>query len=279
MNPAIRCWAFEAQLGEGPVWVQSQQKLYFVDIKAPAVHALNPTTGERWRWSMPKAIGWLLPEDEAGLSFIAGLRDGFVRLRLEPDVHVEYLVRPHPDQPELRLNDAKRDGHGRIWAGSMHDLDQSRPDGRLYCLNPDGSWFIADSGYHICNGPTFSNDGRTLFHADSWLGRIYAYDVDSQGALGQRRVWRQFLDGEGFPDGMCTDSEGCLWVAHWGGARVSRFSPDGRLLRSIGLPVSQVTSCTLASDDRLFVTSARVGLSAESVAAEPLAGAVFELRL
>lgn len=276
---ALRNWAFETQLGEGPVWVHAQQRLYFVDIKAPAIHALDPATGERWFWAMPRAICWLLPESDDGRSFVAGFSDGFARLLLEPEVRIEYIVRPHLDLPNLRLNDAKRDRWGRIWAGSMDNTDQSRPDGRLYCLNPDDSWSIADCGYHICNGPTFSADGMTLFHTDSWLARVYAYDFDARGRLGRPRLWRQFSEEEGLPDGMCTDAESCLWIAHWGGSRVSRFAPDGTLLRRIDLPASQITSCTLVGQDRLFVTSARTGLSAAALEAEPLAGSVFELRL
>ena len=274
---AIRQWAFDACLGEGPVWVEEQRRLYFVDIKAPAVHALDPDDGQRWTWRMPSDIGWLLPNDD-GRSFVAGFRDGFAKLWLEPELRIEYIVRPHPDKPSLRLNDAKRDYLGRIWAGSLDDTDPSRPNGRLYCLNPDGGCAVADSGYHICNGPTFSPDGRTLYHTDSWLRRVYAYELDSAGRLGKRRLWRQFAKDEGLPDGMCTDEHGCLWIAHWGGARVSRFAPDAQLMHSIALPASQITSCTLV-EGRLFVTSARTGLSKAGLAREPLAGAVFEISL
>jgi D-xylonolactonase len=275
---ALRSWAFGAQLGEGPVWHEAQRRLYFVDIYGPAIHALDPEDGSRWHWTMPVAIGWLLPHED-GRSFWAGFRDGFARLWLEPVLRIEYVARLHREQPNLRLNDAKRDRCGRIWAGSMDDADPSRPVGRLYCLKPDGTWFIADDGYHICNGPTFSPDGRTLYHTDSWLRRIYAYDLDDHGGLSQRRVWRKFEEDEGLPDGMCTDAEGSIWVAHWGGSRVSRFAANGNLQLSIPLPASQITSCTLVDGRRLFVTSARRGLNEAALAAEPLAGAVFELTL
>ncbi|WP_051319402.1 SMP-30/gluconolactonase/LRE family protein [Chitinimonas koreensis] len=276
----VRClWEARALLGEGPAWIEARQRLYFVDIKAPAVHALDLADGTRHSWPMPAEIGWLIPHPDGGC-FVAGLCDGFALLWLEPEVRIEYLARPHADRPELRLNDAKLDRWGHIWAGSMNDPDPSRPDGRLYRLDPDGQWMVADDGYHVCNGPTFSPDGRTLYHNDSWLGRVYAYDLDPSGTLGNRRLWRQFGEGEGLPDGMTTDRDGCLWIAQWGAGRVGRFSPAGELLRSIELPASQITSCVLDADEkRLFVTSARKWLSDAQLAAEPLAGAVFEVTL
>jgi sugar lactone lactonase YvrE len=275
---SIRYWPIGASLGEGPVWVEAHRRLYFVDIKAPAVHALDPADGRRWCWPVPTTIGWLIPNED-GSNFVAGFRDGFARLWLEPELRIEYIARPHLDLPSLRLNDAKRDRWGRIWAGSMNDADPGRPWGRFYRLDPDGACSVVDSAYHICNGPTFSPDGRTLYHTDSWMGRIYAYDLDEHGCLGRRWLWRQFPPDEGLPDGMCTDEYGCLWIAHWGGSRVSRFGPDAQLLYSIGLPASQITSCTLVDGQRLFVTSARTGLDNQALAQEPLAGAVFEITL
>lgn len=281
MTEATCIWPLGAELGEGPLWVARQNRLYFVDIKASMVHALDVASGERYSWAMPTFICWLVPQHN-GDGFIAGFRDGFARLRLEPEVCIEYIGRPHSDRPDVRLNDAKADRHGRIWAGSMHNLDYSRADGRLYRLDTDGSWTVADDGYHICNGPALSPDGTTLYHTDSYLGCTYAYALSASGELGQRRLWRQFdAATEGSPDGMTVDAEGCVWIAQWGGARVCRYSPQGELLASISLPVSQPSSCTFGGADlkTLYITSAREGMSASQLAAEPLAGALFSVRV
>jgi len=277
----VEClWPLAAQLGEGPVWDTRDSRLYFVDIKAPAVHAYDPASGGRWSWPMPTNIGWVLPDGEAPGQFIAGFRDGFARLRLAPEPHIDYIARPHPQMPFVRLNDAKRHASGRIYAGSMHDTDADKQAaGRLYRLDPDGSWEVLDDGYHICNGPALSADGQTLFHTDSHLGRVYAYPLHEDGSLGERRLWRQFGDDEGSPDGMTVDARGRLWIAQWGGWCVSCFDADGTRLASVRLPVSQVSSCAFDPDapDRLYVTTARVGLSASQLAGEPLAGGLFLL--
>jgi sugar lactone lactonase YvrE len=118
-----------------------------------------------------------------------------------------------------------------------------------------------------------------MYHTDSALRRIYVFDVDETGTISNKRVFVEFGGADGYPDGMTVDTEDHLWVAHWAGSRVSRLRPDGSLERAIALPVSQVTSCVFAGAklDRMFVTSAAVGLDEAQLAAEPLAGSLFEV--
>ncbi|MBB4843643.1 sugar lactone lactonase YvrE [Paucibacter oligotrophus] len=269
-----RCiWDARCQLGEGPVWHQG--RLYFVDIHGAAVHAHEPASGRQQRWSLPRRIAWLMP-DQQGDGFIAGLDDEVVRLQLEPTLLIRPWVKP-PLPAGVRLNDAKRDRWGRIWAGSMHEREPASAQGVLACLEPDGRWRVAQPAYGIANGPTFSPDGTTLYHADSARAEVHAYAMDAAGRLGPPRLWRSFGAGEGVPDGMCTDSEGALWIAQWGGHGLGRYAPDGRLLARIDLPVSQVSSCCFGGEGgrQLYITTARTGLSEAALAHEPLAGALF----
>ncbi|WUR14988.1 SMP-30/gluconolactonase/LRE family protein [[Empedobacter] haloabium] len=271
-------WPLGAELGEGPLWHAAQQRLFFVNLVGNALHALD-ADGLRHTWQLPTYVCWLLPRKD-GDGFMAGLRDGIVRLWLEPAVRIEYLHRPF-DLAGLRLNDAKVDAAGRIWAGSMNAADVKRPDGKLYRLDPDGSLHTVLTEYHICNGPTFSLDGKTMFHNDSLLDRTYAYEVRADGSLGAARVWRQFGPGEGSPDGMTVDSEGCVWIAQWGGGRVCRYSLAGELLTTIPMPVAQPSSVAFGGPDlkTLYITSAWQGYDDARKAADPLAGALFSVQL
>lgn len=56
---------------------------------------------------------------------------------------------------------------------------------------------------------------------------------------------------------------------------------QGRLLGRIRLPVERVTSCAFGGEDlcTLYITSARTGLGPTELAAQPLAGALFSVRL
>ena len=258
-------------LGEGPVWSAPRNALFWVDIKGCRIHRLTLDDDLVTTWTSPEMIGWLIERREKE-GFVAGLQSGFALT--DPDFREFEVIARLPDaRPDVRLNDAKAASDGRIYAGSM-ELSGRDALGSLYRLDPDLEITRLDSGYGVANGPALSLDERTLYHTDSVRGRIYAFTRDADGSLRDKRLFRQFEATEGSPDGMTVDAEDCLWVAHWDGGRLSRFSADGRLISAHPLPASRITSCAFAGAglDRLFVTSASEGRENE-----PLAGALFEL--
>ena len=281
MSNQLECiWEAGAELGEAPVWVAEQNRLYFVDLKGQKLHAYDAGSGQRRSWAMPDYICWLIARRD-GDGFMAGLRDGIARVWLEPELRIEYLHRPFDAGSGQRLNDAKADRAGRIWAGSMHNTDYEQAVGQLFRLDPDLSLHTMVRGYHICNGPAFSNDGATMYHTDSFLARTYSYPLAADGGIGEPRLWRQFSGEAGSPDGMTVDSEGCLWIGQWGGARVCRYSPGGELLQTIAVPARNPASCTFGGADlkTLFITTAREDNSAQQLSEYPLSGALFALRV
>lgn len=271
-GPATVIWEARAVLGEGPIWSPELASLLFVDIRQARLHAWRPHDDDRQSWTLEEACCWLLPREGGG--FVAGLRSGIVEFTLDTRgprpgrriTPIEWL--PEGD----RLNDAKSDAHGRLWFGSMDD-DEVHSRGYLYRLDARGVVEM-DSEYHVTNGPAFSPDGRTLYHNDSARQTVFAFDLDADGNLSNRREHIRFASGSGYPDGMTCDRDGGLWVALWDGGRVARFDADGRLDREVALPVSRPTSCAFGGEalDRLFVTSAATGCDDE-----PLAGALFEI--
>jgi sugar lactone lactonase YvrE len=136
-----------------------------------------------------------------------------------------------------------------------------------------------DDGYRVTNGPAFSPDGRIMYHSDSARQVIYAFDLDEDGNAAKKREFARFGEGDGYPDGMTVDSEGCLWSAFWDGWCVRRFSPDGECIRKIDVPVQKPTSCAFGGPalDRLYVTSASIGLDEKALAMQPCAGGLFLL--
>jgi sugar lactone lactonase YvrE len=270
-GPARLACATRAVLGEGPIYVSDEDAVYWVDIKGGAVHRLSLSDAAHDCWPVPEMIGWILPRNNAP-GFIAGFRSGFARLFLDP-VRIEPIGAPESHLPGNRLNDAAVDSAGRIWAGSMDDLAQEA-SGSLYRLDTDGSWTCHDTGYVVSNGPTFSLDYRFLYHTDTLQRVIYRFRLSDDGRLGDKQVFVSFPEEWGCPDGMATDEEGGIWVAHWGGGRLSRFLADGSLDRFIAMPVSQVTSCCFAgpSLERMFVTTASIDREDE-----PQAGCLFEV--
>ena len=259
-----------AMLGEGPLWSARLDAVFWVDILGRRVNRLSLMDHMVKRWDMPASIGWLIErEDRSG--FIAGLAGGFVELDLEPFA-IRAILDPEPDKSENRMNDAKADGAGRLWAGTM-PCDGIGATGAFYRLDPDFTCTRVDEPYIIANGPAIKPDGRVLFHTDTALRTIFRFAVHDDGSLGPRTPHIVFDQAWGHPDGMTLDSDDGLWVAHWGTGQVSRFDPAGRRERSIVLPASQITSITFAGAglDRMFVTSAADGVD------EELAGALFEV--
>ncbi len=270
-----RCvWPAGALLGEGPIWDEDEGAVYWVDIKAPAIHRYAPATGTTRSWSMPEPIG-CIARREVGRGFIAALRSGFAFVDLD-DGRIETIVNPEPDVPRKRFNDGKCDAAGRFWSGTI-GKSKNMASGALYRLDPDLQWHRMDGGYRVPNGPAFSPDGRVMYHAHSSERTVFAFDLSADGSISNKRVFTRFSADDGVPDGMTVDADGGLWVAHWGGWRITRFLPDGTAERSIELPVAKVTSCVFGGADlrSLYVTSASIRLDKKARADQPLAGGLF----
>ncbi|CAM8664238.1 6-deoxy-6-sulfogluconolactonase [Sphingobium sp. AntQ-1] len=244
-------------LGEGTLWSARDNAVYWVDILAPALNRLSLESGAVDRFAMPEPLGWVA-EREAG-GFIGGFQSGFAEISLDP-LAVTPFGDPEPHFPGNRMNDGKADAQGHIWCGTM-EMAEAHDRGALYRLAPDRSWTVVDSAYRVPNGPAFSPCGTWLYHSDTAKQQMYRFRRTEHGATG-REPFIRFGDADGYPDGMTVDADGHIWVAHWGGSRISRFTPEGRLDRAIALPARQVTNITFAGPnlDRMFVSSATVGL-------------------
>lgn len=270
-------WSVDCQLGEGVVWDAPSGRVLFVDIHGKQIHAWHPLTRLRESWFSPERVGWVLPTTVAG-RYAIGLQSGFATTTLGPCIEPAWLARVFQHHPAWRLNDAKTDAEGRLWGGSLNNDDESQPDGLFFRLNGDGTVKVVDQGYCVCNGPAIHPDGQLLLHTDSARKTIYAFDL-REGELSNKRTWKVLPEGEGYPDGMSFDANGHIWIAHWGGACVSQFTQGGDLRQRIALPTSHITNICFGGEhlDRMFVTSAKVGLSSEQLASQPLAGALFEI--
>ncbi len=269
----VQCVAdVHAVLGEGPVWVSRENALYWVDIEGGKIFRLGGR-GDVEQWETPFRVGSLAPRASGG--FIAGTEHGIAEVDLESG-RFEILHEPEAHLPDNRFNDGKVDRQGRFWAGTMDD-NQREATGTLYRIEPDLGCSAIDEDYKITNGPAFSPSGELMYHNDSARQVTYVFDLDHQGNPGNRRVFASYGEGDGYPDGLTVDSEGCLWIAFWGGWCVRRYSPDAECLRKIELPVEQPSSCAFGGPDldRLYITSASIGLDQAALERQPQAGGLF----
>jgi sugar lactone lactonase YvrE len=160
------------------------------------------------------------------------------------------------------------------------DNDETDPTGALYRYDAAGLQ-RCDDGYVITNGPATSPDGRTLYHIDTLRRTIYAFDLETDGSLAARRIFARVAESDAYPDGPAVDAAGCVWVGLYGGWGVNRYSPEGKLLDKLPLPVANCTKPAFGGDDlrTLYITTAWKGLTEEHRAQQPLAGGLFAVRV
>jgi sugar lactone lactonase YvrE len=255
-GPVKAVGAVRAEVGEGPHWDNDRQVVWWVDLLAGLVHRSDLGSGRATTFSTGRPVGavvtggpgGLVTADARGFSFLA--EDGTVLDR------VEMLPLGH------RMNDAKTDPGGRLWAGSTA-MEFTTGEGALHVLSPGGVVETVLSGLTLPNGLGWSPRGDAFYLVDSMQGWLRAWDfVPGSGEISSPRTIAEFShDGE-LPDGLCVDAAGTIWVAIWGGSRVERYTADGEPLSPLHLPVAQPSSCAFGGPglETLVVTSARRGL-------------------
>jgi sugar lactone lactonase YvrE len=222
-------------------------------------------------------IGAIAATDDPDLLLITH-RNGLSLLSAS-SLALEPYCDPEAGRDALIWNDAKCDRWGRVWAGTSHVFEKETR-GALWCIKDRNNFALADVGFAISNGPAVSPDGRTLYFNDSAGRTTFAYDISETDLHPRnRRALIHFSPEEGLPDGIVTDAEGCLWIAHWGGARVSRYTAHGKLMAAYPVPAQNVTTMCFAGPDftTLYITSARDGCDAKALAEMPLSGSLFRL--
>lgn len=259
--------------GESPLWDVAEQALYFIDNTGMKIHRFLPGTGTTQSWDMPAVITALALRQNGGT--VVTLRTGVHFFDFTSETL--QLLSPLADPPPFVFNDGKVDRRGRFFIGaSTAKFTDPAPDGGLWRLDPDGRLTQLDQDIHFSNGPCWSPDDTKFYFADSWRKTLYAYDYDlATGAVANRRAFINTARLGGLPDGATVDSDGLLWVAVYGSGKVAAFRPDGRLERTVDLPVKLVSSVMFGGPklDRLYVTTISHGALGEPV--EEGAGDLF----
>jgi D-xylonolactonase len=274
----IRCVApAAASLGEGPLWDGVREVLWWVDIKSPTLHAHHLASDANYAQPLPyrlTALGLTAGADLVGIGDA-----GFVRLSVSADLKVAIaeVIAPLTLPQGMRFNDGKVDAAGRFWAGSMDDAEVAAR-GNLYRLDRQRQVSLVRNHIGVPNGPCFFADGTMLF-TDSTRGRITAFTLDAAGDPVTEQQFAQFTPSQGYPDGMTVDAEDHVWIAFWDGGCLRRLSRTGQIVAEIELPVQRPTCPAFGGRhlDRLFVTSATSGLSAEQRQQQPFAGGLLVL--
>lgn len=257
-------------LGETPVWDGRTGTLWWVDIDGESVWSWRPgEAGEARAQQVGERVGFvqLTPDPEI---LVLGLKSGLARLRSGGTP--EIVLRPEPDRPGNRLNDAAAAPDGSLFFGSMDDGER-RPTGSFYHWSQTGLSRFGEPA-SVTNGPTLDPARRLLYTADTANRLVYRHPLGVDGAPGPREDFVAFQEGDGHPDGVTVDAEGHVWICHFGGARITRFAPDGTPVLVVPMPTAQVTKLSFGGPDlaTAYVTTAARGRDREI---DPLAGDLF----
>lgn len=265
------------EVGEGPIWDGSTQRLFWVDITRRLVYWLDPETDRRGSVTVDQAVGAVVPRSSGGL--LAAVENGFALIDIGTG-RLEMIAEVESDNPDNRMNDGKCDSSGRFWGGTMA-YDTTPGAGSLYRLSTDHSVEKILDKVTISNGLGWSPNDSRMYFIDSPTNGIDILDYEpARGEVSNRRRLIDIPPELGMPDGMTIDAEGFIWVAMWGGSAVRRYAPDGVSDLVVELPTSQITSCAFGGEDLsdLYITSATSGLSKQELEKQPSAGALFRCR-
>ncbi|WP_414696919.1 SMP-30/gluconolactonase/LRE family protein [Paraburkholderia sp.] len=272
------------ELGEGATWCARSGRFYWTDIEGARLWRYDPADGHSDSFSMPERLAtFALCADPRYL--LVGLASHLAFFDLQTG-NTQRIVDVEPGL-DTRVNDGRCDREGRFVFGTKDESGQLQPVAGFYRLNRDLSLErLPLPAPAISNSIAFSPDGATMYYCDSPTREIRACDYRADGGLANDRLFTRLTDATGIPDGSTVDSEGGLWNAQWGGARVVRYGPDGVETERVDVPTAQPSCVALggpalgrpdggAQLDTLYITSAYAELDAAARAADTLAGGVF----
>ena len=269
-------WQSKALLGEGTLWVKSLNSIFFVDIKKKKIFILNTKNRKKKIIKVNKEIGFLSQVKKS--IFILGLKGELRIIDLKTKKKIKSII-VEKDKPLNRLNDGKTDQRGRLWFGSMDNLERNVESGSLYCLDNNFKLTKVDSNYMITNGPAFI-DTKNFFHTDSRKKIIYKIKIDNNLNIKRKKIFKKFSRFDGSPDGMTIDKLKNLWVCHFGGACISVFNKKGKKIHKIDLPAKNVTNCTFGGKNNtdLFISTARKSMNKTDLQKFKFSGSLFKVK-
>jgi sugar lactone lactonase YvrE len=279
MNEPKQIVSAQNRLGETPIWEPEENALYWVDWGGLPTCRFDPRSGKFTTYSTTLPVTALARRASGG--WIAIAQNGLYGWEPETNEYKLIYGPAQPSRPEICYNDAAVDRQGRLLVGTVNMDDPFLPEGSLYRLDPDGSFYELDAGYATANGIGVSPDGKTVYLADQRHRQIIALDYDPvSGTASNRRIFARLPEEDGMPDGLIVDADGFVWNGHWAGWKLTRYDPDGKIERQIRFPVEHVISFAFGGQDldELFVTTSSWDFGDAERKQQPCAGDLFYVK-
>ena len=266
-------------LGESPVWSSKDDCLFWLDIEGYSFNCFDPITRENIETKTNQRFCCMAIDSRGG--FIVATENGFHKYNLHRN-ELTHITDPENDKPNNRFNDGKCDRAGRFWAGTMVEKGKQKNDASLYCLDSNYNCTKKYGGLILSNGIAWSPNDKVMYLADTRIPVVWAFDYDIQTAsISNRRVFIEFDEDEGVPDGAAIDNLGGYWIAIPRTSQIRRYTDKGKIDTIIELPITKPTMCAFggANLSTLYITSNSYQFTEKQLEEQPLAGSIFALNI
>lgn len=266
-------YRYPAKIGESPRWDAKGERLMWVDIDGQLLCFFDPKTQANTEYALGSTVGVAVFAEDNRIA--VALKDRFALF--DEETHSLETLAVVESRDRYRFNDGGVDPAGRFYAGTMQ-VPAIPETADLYSIDHTGEVVKRLAGVGLTNGMAWSLDTKNFYFTDTTLWNIREFDYDIEdGTISNPQVIFELPKSMGLTDGLIIDSEGCLWLAVWGGSRVIRMTTEGRIISTIELPVTQVSSMGFGGKnlDQLYITSATLHVNQSKNPDQPLAGSLF----
>jgi len=269
-------WQAKTILGEGILWVPTHNSIYFVDIKNKKILIFNIKSNKKKTIKLDKEIGFLAHVKKN--IFLLGLKSELRIINLKSKKIIK-SIKIEDNKPLNRINDGKTDPRGRLWFGTMDNLERKIKNGSLYCLDKKLKLHKIDTKYYITNGPVFINN-NTFLHTDSFRKTVFKIKINKDYKIIKKTKFLRFLKDEGSPDGMTIDNKKNIWICHFGGSCISVYNLNAKKIHKVIFPAKNITNCTFGgiNKNEIYVTSALIGMKKKEIKKNNLSGSLFYIK-
>ncbi|RCS70805.1 SMP-30/gluconolactonase/LRE family protein [Vibrio casei] len=267
------------EIGESPIWLASDQCLFWVDTESFHIHQYSPSLELHQVTTVPVAVTAIAPTTNQ--NWMAATKHGLYRCNRTFE-HFEFIADPTEGKRDIRLNDAVNCPNGDLWFGTMNEQQLDQPDGCIYRYQArDHSIQQLDQDYSVANGIAFNPELKRAYVSNMFKGQVIELQMNHDwSTVLHKRVFIQLKEHQGLPDGLTTDAMGNLYICHWNKGCISIYNSLGELLHTIELPVKHATRCTFGGKnlDSLFITTGWYEMTEQERVIQPLSGRTFVCR-
>lgn len=269
-------------IGESPIWKAESNSVVWIDAAANDVYEYFPHSDTIAFYKVPFEITAIVPCDNQ--HWVCASKQGLFLASPNLDEFTR-ITDPFAQHSHLHCNDAVASPLGQLWFGSMNCEDLESPDGKLFQVTKDNI-IAMDAEFSVANGICFNRNLKRLYCSNMFQKVVFEYQLnESMTEIVDKSVFVTFNDKEGFPDGLCSDHDGNIYICHWDKGKVSYYMPSPSAignpdkLGEIVLPVKHATRCTFGGKnlDTLFVTTANYNQTSTESTLYPKSGQLFIL--